>query len=133
MPARVQVRMPACKRVPALLLLPASLAIAGGGGDAVRGRDAYEARCAGCHSVAADRVGPRHAGIFGRRAGSVAGFDYSDALRRSGLTWSAESLERWLADPEALVPGQRMGYRLGDAQARADIVAYLATLPAATP
>lgn len=132
MPARVQVRMPACKPVPALLLLlPASLAIAGGG-DAVRGRDAYEARCGGCHSVAADRVGPRHAGVFGRRAGSVAGFDYSDALRRSGLTWNAESLERWLADPEALVPGQRMGYRLGDAQARADIVAYLATLPAAS-
>jgi cytochrome c len=65
---------------------------------------------------------------MGRRAGSVAGFAYSDALRASGLTWDSELLDRWLADPQALVPGQRMGYRLGDAQIRADIVAYLGTL-----
>lgn len=114
----------------AAMLLLAS-AVHAAGGDAVRGQAAYEARCGGCHSVAADRVGPRHAGVFGRRAGSVEGFAYSDALRKSGLTWDAVSLERWLADPEALVPGQRMGYRLNDAQARADIVAYLATLSAA--
>jgi cytochrome c len=98
------------------------------GGDAQRGQQAYEARCGGCHSVDANRIGPRHAGIVGRRAGSVPGFDYSDALRRSGLTWSPALLDRWIADPELLVPGQRMGYRLEDAQARADIVAYLATL-----
>lgn len=102
------------------------------GADAVRGKEAYEARCGGCHSVAADRVGPRHAGVFGRRAGSVPGFAYSDALRNSTLTWNAASLDRWLTDPEALVPGQRMGYSLADAQIRGDIVAYLATLmPAA--
>lgn len=98
-------------------------------GDVERGQQAYEARCGGCHSVEADRIGPRHAGIVGRRAGSVAGFAYSDALRESGITWDAALLDRWLTDPEALVPGQRMGYRLGDAQARADIVAYLGTLP----
>lgn len=97
-------------------------------GDAQRGQQAYEARCGGCHSVDTDRVGPRHAGVLGRRAGSVRGFTYSDALRKSGLTWDAALLERWLADPEALVPGQRMGYQLADAQARADIVAYLTTL-----
>lgn len=114
---------------PIAALLSAS-AVCAAGGDAVRGKDAYEARCGGCHSVAADRVGPRHAGVFGRRAGSVAGFAYSDALRKSGITWNVETLERWLADPEALVPGQRMGYSLGDAQARADIVAYLSTLRA---
>ena len=98
------------------------------GGDVQRGQQAYEARCGACHSVEADRIGPRHAGIVGRRAGSVAGFAYSDALRESGITWDAALLDRWLTDPEALVPGQRMGYRLGDAQARADIVAYLGTL-----
>ncbi|MFT3821421.1 MAG: c-type cytochrome [Rubrivivax sp.] len=121
---------------PALLValwLAAGAAGAAVSGDAQRGRQAYEARCGGCHSVDADRVGPRHAGILGRRAGSVPGFAYSDALRRSGLTWDAALLERWLADPQALVPGQRMGYRLDDAQARADIVAYLATLGAARP
>jgi cytochrome c len=83
--------------------------------------------------VDTDRIGPRHAGVVGRRAGSVPGFAYSDALRNSGFTWDATLLERWLADPEALVPGQRMGYQLADAQARADIVAYLATLPAPRP
>lgn len=99
-------------------------------GDAVRGAQVYEARCSGCHSVDADRVGPRHAGIVGRRAGSVAGFDYSPALRGSRLVWDAALLERWLTDPEALLPGQRMGYRLGDAAERADVIAFLATLPA---
>jgi cytochrome c len=114
-----------------VLLLAACLAAgpAGGtGGDARRGQQAYEARCGGCHSVDADRIGPRHVGIVGRRAGSVAGFAYSEALRRSGITWDAALLDRWLTDPEALVPGQRMGYRLADPQVRADIVAYLGTL-----
>lgn len=97
-------------------------------GDAARGAQVYEARCAGCHSVQADRVGPRHAGVVGRQAGSVPGFAYSPALQKSGITWDAATLERWLADPEALVPGQRMGYRLGDASQRADVIAYLATL-----
>jgi cytochrome c len=99
-------------------------------GDAQQGKLTYDARCGGCHSVDADRVGPRHAGLIGRRAGSVPGFAYSDALRKSGLVWDAALLDRWLANPEALVPGQRMGYQLADAQARADIVAYLSTLMA---
>lgn len=102
-------------------------------GDAQRGQQAYEARCGGCHSVQADRIGPRHAGVVGRRAGSVPGFAYSDALRKSVLVWDADSLERWLTNPEALVPGQRMGYQLADAQARADIVAYLGTLGVTKP
>ena len=102
------------------------------GGDPLRGEQTYEARCGGCHSVDADRIGPRHTGIVGRRAGSIAGFAYSDALRNSGLTWDAALLERWLTNPEALVPGQRMGYRLDDAQARADVIAFLATLTPAS-
>ena len=110
------------------LVLGLAAGAAGAGGDAQRGQQAYEARCGGCHSVDANRIGPRHAGIVGRRAGSVPGFDYSDALRRSGLTWSPSLLDHWISDPELLVPGQRMGYRLEDAQVRADIVAYLATL-----
>lgn len=55
-------------------------------GNAVRGAQVYEARCAGCHSVQADRVGPRHAGVVGRQAGSVPGFAYSPALQKSGIT-----------------------------------------------
>jgi cytochrome c len=68
--------------------------------------------------------------VVGRRAGSVAGFDYSPALKASRIVWDAATLERWLTDPEALVPGQRMGYSLGDAAVRADVIAYLAMLRA---
>ena len=99
-------------------------------GDAARGAQAYEARCGGCHSVQSDRVGPRHAGVFGRRAGSVDGFEYSPALRTSSVVWNAASLEQWLRDPESLIPGQRMAYSLADPALRADVIAYLATLPA---
>ena len=114
----------------ALIAALAAASPAFAGGDAARGQDAYDARCGGCHSVDADRIGPRHAGVVGRKAGTQPGFVYSDALARSGLTWDAGLLDRWLADPEALVPGQRMGYRVNDARLRADIVAYLETLAA---
>jgi cytochrome c len=97
-------------------------------GDAARGAELYEARCGGCHSVGADRIGPRHAGLAGRKAGGVADFGYSPALRASTVVWTAATLDRWLADPEALIPGQRMGYRLDSAAERADIVAWLLTL-----
>ncbi len=78
--------------------------------------------------MAADRIGPRHAGIAGRRAGSVPGFDYSPALQRSAVVWKADTLERWLADPETLIPGQRMSYSLADRAMRADVIAYLLSL-----
>jgi cytochrome c len=110
------------------LMSLAFIAPASAAGDAQRGEQLYEARCGACHSVAADRIGPRHAGVFGRRAGSVAGFRYSSALAASNLVWDEASLTRWLTDPEQVVPGQAMGYRLGDAQERADVVAYLRTL-----
>lgn len=93
-----------------------------------RGRAVYEARCSGCHSVDAHRVGPLHRGVLGRRAGAVPGYDYSPALRTTTLVWSPATLTAWLADPEAVIPGQGMGYRLGDAREREDVVAYLATL-----
>ena len=96
--------------------------------DATRGGELYQARCGGCHSVEADRIGPRHAHLAGRKAGNVAGFDYSPALRTSGIVWTAVTLDRWLADPERLIPGQRMNYRIDDAAERADIVAWLLTL-----
>ncbi|MDT9000746.1 c-type cytochrome [Paucibacter sp. APW11] len=99
-------------------------------GDAARGQRVYEQRCGGCHAVDADRVGPRHAGVLGRLAGSVPGFAYSPALAGSGIRWDRATLEAWLGNPEALVPGQRMGYRLADVQPRADVIAYLSTLKA---
>jgi cytochrome c len=96
-------------------------------GDAARGAEVYE-RCSACHSPDADRVGPRHRGVVGRRVGSVEGFPYSPALKAAGFVWDEARLDRWLTNPQALVPGQRMGFRLGDAQERADVIAYLKTL-----
>lgn len=105
-----------------------ALCAAAHAGDAERGAILYESRCGACHSLQTDRIGPRHAGIAGRRAGSIDGFAYSPALAKAGFVWDAVSLDRWLADPEALVPGQRMGFRVGDAGERADIVAFLMSL-----
>jgi cytochrome c len=102
-------------------------------GQPVQANELYEARCGGCHSVAQDRVGPRHAGLANRLAGSVKGFGYSQALLKAGavdgLRWNASTLERWLTDPERLVPGQAMGYSLANPQERQAIIDYLIRLP----
>lgn len=96
-------------------------------GDAVRGESLYEARCGGCHALDENRIGPRHQGVVGRKAGSLGDFDYSPALKKSGLVWTPARLDQWLTNPEKLVPGQRMGYRLNDAGERADVIAFLQT------
>jgi cytochrome c len=101
----------------------------GGGsppGDARAGEAAYARLCSACHSLDANQVGPRHRGVVGRRAGSVAGYAYSPALAASQAIWTAEQLDRWLANPEALIPGQVMGFRVGSPKTRADLIAYLA-------
>ncbi|MBW8846631.1 MAG: c-type cytochrome [Burkholderiales bacterium] len=97
--------------------------------DATRGQALYQARCAACHSVDFNGVGPAHRGVFGRLAGTAKGFsNYSPALKASGLVWTEANLDRWLANPEALVPGQAMGISLPDAGERADVIAFLRTI-----
>lgn len=94
-------------------------------GDATRGEAIYS-RCYACHSLDADRTGPRHCGLLGRRAGSVPGFDYSPAMRASGIVWNVRDLDRFLANPTAVVPGTSMGYAgIADAQERVDLIAFL--------
>ncbi|HEY8250069.1 MAG TPA: c-type cytochrome [Burkholderiales bacterium] len=95
--------------------------------DPKRGKTLYESRCIGCHSIDENRAGPAHRGVFGRRAGIVKGFDYSPALKSSRLTWNEKTLERWLTDPEAAIPGQKMGFPVSEAADRADIIEYLRT------
>jgi cytochrome c len=93
-------------------------------GDAVRGATLYQS-CMGCHSLDEDDVGPHHRGVVGRAAGSVPGFGYSPALKQSHVIWNAANLDRWLANPQALVPGTRMFFAMPNAQDRADVIAYL--------
>ena len=94
-------------------------------GDPVRGKQVYGRRCSGCHTLIRNGEGPRHLRVFGSRAGSVADYSYSDALKRSGIVWNEATLDRWLADPEAMVPGNSMGYQTRSARDRADVIAYL--------
>ena len=92
----------------------------------VRAGEAVYARCVACHSLQHDRTGPRHCGLLGRRAGSIKGFDYSDAMKRSKIIWDEKTLDRFLADPMKAIPGTSMGYAgVADKQERADLVAYL--------
>jgi cytochrome c len=108
-------------------LLPAD-AGGSGAGDAARGKALFERRCTGCHALDSNREGPRLRDVFGRQAGSAAGFAYSSALRERHAAWDSASLERWLRDPDELVPGNNMDFSVPKSQERADIVAFLASL-----
>jgi cytochrome c len=73
----------------------------------------------------ANRIGPKHRGVFGRKSGTVPGFHYSAALKKLNVVWNAQTLDRWLQNPAAMARGTAMGYRLTVAQERADVIAYL--------
>lgn len=108
-------------------LLAVGLAGAGApaASDFAKGQEIY-GRCAACHSLERDRVGPRHCGIFGRRAGSVPGFAYSEAMRASGIVWNRQTLNTFLADPLGTVPGTFMTYAgIPDPAERAQLLAFL--------
>jgi len=94
-------------------------------GDPQRGATIYE-RCMGCHAIGYEVVGPDHAGLYGRKAGALPAYDYSPAMRASGLTWDAATLDRFLANPRGVVPGTKMGFAgIADPDERADLIAYL--------
>ncbi|MBN9089881.1 MAG: cytochrome c family protein [Reyranella sp.] len=94
-------------------------------GNAGRGEEIYT-RCLACHALAHNRVGPRHCGLFGRKAGSVPNYAYSSAMKKYGVTWNEETLARFIENPLRTVPGTKMGYAgVKDRQERADLIAYL--------
>jgi cytochrome c len=103
----------------------AALAAQAAPADLKLGQSVY-ARCAACHSLRFDRTGPRHCGLFGRRAGSVPGFEYSAAMKRSQIVWNATTLDRFLAAPTKAVPGTSMTYAgVPDPAERTALIAYL--------
>ena len=91
------------------------------------GEEVY-GRCIACHSIEANRTGPQHCGLFGRKAGTAPGFDgYSPAMRASGIVWDAKTLDRFLADPLGVVPQTFMTYAgVPEATDRAALIAWLA-------
>jgi cytochrome c len=94
-------------------------------GNAERGEEIY-ARCKACHALEQNRVGPRHCGLFGRKAGSVPNYQYSPAMKKYGVTWNEETLDKFIENPLKTVPGTKMGYAgVKDPQERADLIAYL--------
>ena len=96
-----------------------------GGPDTAHGQELYESRCGGCHSLDANRVGPAHRGVYGRKAGSAPNFNYSTAVKNTTVIWEEKTLDAWLTNPQALIPGQRMNFRVALPADRADIIAYL--------
>jgi cytochrome c2 len=110
--------------IAALLLLTAA---AHADGDPARGEQRF-VDCAACHAPqpGVANVGPSLQGVFGRKAATLADFRYSPALKRSGITWTPETLDTFLADPQKAVPNNRMPYAgMPDAADRADLIAFL--------
>lgn len=116
----------------AALLAQVSFASGAAAADAPdAGRALYENKCGGCHSVETNRVGPRHRGVVGRRVASVPGYDYSQALRRLGGTWTTDRLDLWLSDTQKMAPRSKMYLAMEDADQRRLIIAYLASVSTA--
>jgi cytochrome c len=102
--------------------------------DAKAGQDTFRAQCGLCHQGGPGDgdggQGPSLKGVVGRKAGTAAGFAYTPALKGSGLTWTPQTLDKFLTDPQAMVPGTAMPISVSDAKTRQDLIAYLATLHA---
>jgi cytochrome c len=112
----------------AALFVACALAPAAWAGDAAAGGKVFATECAECHSVreGKDKKGPSLYGIVGAKAAQRAGFVYSDALQKSGITWTPEQLAAYIAAPKKLVPGGKMKYDgLPDPGQRDDLIAYL--------
>jgi cytochrome c len=103
----------------------AASATSANAGDPVRGKELFEKRCGGCHSLDADKEGPRLHNVYGRKAGSIPTFKYSGALKSAQITWDAGSLDRWLTDTESVVPDNDMDFHVPKADERADIIEFL--------
>jgi len=86
--------------------------------------------CRTCHAVEPGKngVGPTLAGIVGSKAGDVAGYQFSPALKQSGIVWSRATLDQWLAGPIKMVPGTKMVINVSDPAKRKEIIDYLETL-----
>ena len=119
--------MMTAKLVAAALTLASLNGAAWAEGDPAKGEAAFK-ECAACHKLetGVNNVGPSLHGIIGRKAAEIGDFRYSPAMKRSGVTWSPETLDKFIADPQGMIPANRMPYAgLKDPASRADLIAYL--------
>jgi cytochrome c len=93
--------------------------------EALPGARIWQARCSGCHSLDANKVGPLHRGVYGRHAGQAPGYAYSPALKAADVVWTDTTLDQWLQGPQQMVKGTRMVLVVPRAEDRAAIIAYL--------
>ena len=113
-----------------IMVLAATVAMTGpvmAQGDPGKGATVFK-RCAACHVVdkPQNRVGPSLHGVFGRKAGSVEGFKYSDAMKNADITWDEAQLDKYLENPKGDIPGNKMAFPgLKKPEERADVIAYL--------
>ena len=94
-------------------------------GDTGHGKQLFASRCAGCHTLDQHREGPKLAGVFGRKSGTARGFLYSFALKKAAVKWDAQSLDKWLANPDSVAPMNNMYFHVEKAEQRRDLIAYL--------
>ena len=110
----------------AVITTPGAVSVnAANAGDPIRGKDLFEKRCGGCHSLDTDKEGPRLRNVYGRKAGSIASFKYSGGLKGAPVTWDQASLEKWLTNTESVVPDNDMDFHVPKTDERADIIEYL--------
>jgi cytochrome c len=96
-----------------------------GEGDPVHGKQLFEKRCTGCHALTKNHQGPQLQGVYGRTSGSVPDYAYSTALKKAKIAWDETSLNKWLTDPDAFLPGNNMDFLVSRPQERQDIISYL--------
>ena len=94
-------------------------------GDPTRGQAIFEKQCSGCHSLGTNKEGPKLRDVYGRTSGTAAGYEYSSALKKAAIVWDESSLEKWLADPDTLVPGNNMDFEVASPQDRQDLISFL--------
>lgn len=118
--------------IAAAALVMASAHIARADDEAAEGKKIFNRTCGACHSDKASgprKLGPTLFAVVGRHSGSVDGFRYSEANKKSGIVWTPENLDKYLTDPKAMVPGTLMAFAgLKKADERKDVIAYLETL-----
>ncbi|MGV3590505.1 MAG: c-type cytochrome [Gammaproteobacteria bacterium] len=117
------------------LLFSSGASLAGTAGEAdIRAGEQRYVQCTGCHAPAYHRTGPMHCGLLGRKAGSTAGFEFTAAMKKSGLVWNAKTLDAFLRSPLTVVPGTSMAFAGVASEAeRRQLIAFLATLTSENP